>query len=128
MQPIFDRDAVTLAGMIHELTKDAPTDKPLVQRISFTAIFCAGQLAVLRYLENYELYYFELTNEPGFALPQSLQARAAGPFGDSMLRRKMEIPKRSIDDCSAFLFINRLRQMERQKSPVTDQKESMARS
>jgi hypothetical protein len=69
-------DAVT--GMIHELTTEEPPGRPKVRRISFTAIFCGAHLAALRYLTNYELHYFELTNDPGFALPQSFGGTSGG--------------------------------------------------
>jgi hypothetical protein len=69
-------DAVT--GMIHELTTEELPGRPKVRRISFTAIFCGAHLVALRYLTNYELHYFELTNDPGFALPQSFEGTSGG--------------------------------------------------
>jgi hypothetical protein len=69
-------DSVT--GMIHELTTEEPPGRPKVRRISFSAIFCGANLAALRYLSNYELHYFELTNDPGFALPQSFEGTSGG--------------------------------------------------
>ena len=69
-------DLVT--GMVHELTTKAPPGKPRVRLINFTAIFCGANLSALRYLSNYELHYFELTNDPGFALPQSFEGTSGG--------------------------------------------------
>jgi hypothetical protein len=68
----------SLTGMIHELTTEPPAGKPKVRRISFTAIFCGANLCALRYLINYELYYFQLTNDLGFAMPQSFEGTSGG--------------------------------------------------
>jgi hypothetical protein len=68
----------SLTGIIHEFTEDAPGDDPGVRRKSFTTIFCGARLTSLRYLDKYELYYFELTNDPGFALPKSFEGTSGG--------------------------------------------------
>src|SRR5262249_42478704 len=70
--------ADTITGMIHEFTKDVSGQKPRVRSISFSAIFCGVRLIALRFLDNYELYFFEPTNDPGFALPQSFQGTSGG--------------------------------------------------
>ena len=41
-------------------------------------IFCGARLAALRYPANYELYYYEPTNDPGFTLPKSFQGTSGG--------------------------------------------------
>jgi hypothetical protein len=49
-----------------------------VRRKWFTAIFCGARLAALRYLNAYDLNYFELTSDPGFALPKSFEGTSGG--------------------------------------------------
>jgi hypothetical protein len=68
----------SLTGIIHEFTKDAPTGRPSERRKEFTVIFCGARLAALRYPANYELYYYEPTNDPGFTLPKSFQGTSGG--------------------------------------------------
>jgi len=63
----------SLTGVIHEFTQDAPGDSATTRRKIFTAIFCGARLAALRYFDTYQLHYFELTNDPGFSLPQSFE-------------------------------------------------------
>jgi hypothetical protein len=66
-----------MVGIIHEFTKDAPTGRPSERQKEFTAIFCRARLA-LRYPANYELYYYEPTNDLGFTLPKSFQGTSGG--------------------------------------------------
>jgi hypothetical protein len=68
----------SMTGIIHAFTKDAPTGRPSERRKEFTAIFCGARLAALRYPANYELYYYEPTNGPGFTLPKSFQGTSGG--------------------------------------------------
>jgi hypothetical protein len=68
----------SLTGIIHEFTQDAPGGNATTRRKIFTAIFCGARLAALRYFDKHQLYYFELTNDPGFALPQSFEGTSGG--------------------------------------------------
>jgi hypothetical protein len=64
-----------LTGLIHEMTKDAPTDKPGERRKSFTAIFCGATLVALRYFDDYDLLYYEPTAP---VLPKSFEGASGG--------------------------------------------------
>jgi hypothetical protein len=67
-----------LIGMIHELTKDVPSDKQFIRRQQFTAIFCGAKLTALRYLDEYELFYYELSKDIDFTLPESFEGTSGG--------------------------------------------------
>ncbi|HEY5066152.1 MAG TPA: hypothetical protein VIJ04_15160 [Xanthobacteraceae bacterium] len=65
-------------GIIHELTSDVPVDRPNVRRQRFTAIFCQTNLIGLRYLREYDLFYFEPAHDPDFPLPDSFEGMSGG--------------------------------------------------
>ena len=67
-----------IIGIIHELTEDAPSDRPFVRRQQFTAIFCGAKLGVMRYLNGYDIFYYEPTKDLGFELPKSFQGTSGG--------------------------------------------------
>lgn len=67
-----------LIGMIHALTEDVPSEKPKTRKQRFTAIFCGAKLTAMRYLADYDLYYFEPTGDAGFSLPESFEGTSGG--------------------------------------------------
>jgi hypothetical protein len=67
-----------ITGSIHALTTDVPSDKATIRRKQFSVIFCGAWLSALRLVGGWQLYYFELVNEPGFSLPQSFQGTSGG--------------------------------------------------
>ena len=70
--------ADVVLGMIHELTADVASDKPFVRRQQFTALFGGATLGVMRYLNGYDIFYYEPTKDFGFELPKSFQGTSGG--------------------------------------------------
>jgi hypothetical protein len=67
-----------LTGIVHEMTKAKAGKEPRTRGIQFASIFCQARLSALRYLNDYELYYYKPTNDPGFTLPESFQGTSGG--------------------------------------------------
>jgi hypothetical protein len=73
--PFFMDD---ISGMIHELTKELPPDRPLVRMKRFQAIFCGGKSRKATVKTGYDLFDFEVLPSPGFALPASFEGASGG--------------------------------------------------
>lgn len=70
----------SITGIIHEMTKEGPGDKPGTRRVIFTAIFCPVRPSAVRYLNSHDLIYFQLANEhePAFQVPKSFEGTSGG--------------------------------------------------
>jgi hypothetical protein len=70
----------SITGIIHELTKEAPSERRNVRRINFHAIFCGVRLSAMRYLDTHDLLYFQLAteHEPTFKIPNSFEGASGG--------------------------------------------------
>jgi hypothetical protein len=69
-------DAVV--GVIHELTKDLPSETPRIRKKGFTAIFSGGRPIAVKYVDNFDILDFELTSDPDFNLPNSFEGTSGG--------------------------------------------------
>jgi hypothetical protein len=67
-----------VAGIVHDMTTDVPSELPHVRRIQFTEVFCGAHHLGWRYLNDYELYYFEPKDEPGFSVPKNFEGVSGG--------------------------------------------------
>ncbi len=68
----------TVVGVIHELTKDLPSEKRGVRKKGFTGIFCGGRPSAIRYRDDFDILDFELTSDAEFGLPNSFEGTSGG--------------------------------------------------
>jgi hypothetical protein len=85
--------ADVVIGMIHELTADVPSDKPFVRRQQFTALFGGAKLGVMRYLNGYDIFYYEPAKDFGFELPNSFHGTSGGAIWRFYVEETRHHPK-----------------------------------
>jgi hypothetical protein len=67
-----------IIGMIEELTKELPVDKPLRRAKVFSAIFCNGATENNRDLNGFDLVDMAVTAYPDFPLPNNFEGMSGG--------------------------------------------------
>jgi hypothetical protein len=68
-------DAV--CGIVHERTRLLAVDRGR-RATSFDGVFVGGQTSIIRYVNDYDLVDFEVTDKPDFPLPQSFEGTSGG--------------------------------------------------
>lgn len=67
-----------VVGMIGELTKEIPADRPKVRKVQFSSILCGGALTLMRDVGGFDLFDFKPSGDLGRPMPDSFEGVSGG--------------------------------------------------